>query len=154
MSDGTVEAVKVISTGFTWTSLFTGISGAGILGLVGLLIRNIGPWRKQRDEAEEKFRNALSKRLAKVEKQLEVERARREAERTMERHKIRNLTQCLDAVLLVLEKAPDKTQEVIAEIRLMRDRQMREEAIESATLRAADVAAALKAEEEFELDDH
>lgn len=146
------EAIKV-ATGFTWTSFFTGISGASLLGILALVIRQIGPWRKQRDEAEEKLRTALTKRVRVLEKKIELKDAKHEAERTLDRHKIRNLVQCLDAVLLVLEKAPDKTPEVVAEIRAMRERQIAEEMAEAATIRAAEIAAIAKLENELEQED-
>jgi len=133
-----------VETGFTWTSFFTGITGAGMLGVLTLIIRQIGPWRKQRDEAEEKLREALSKRVSKLEKQLERQQARHEAERSLDRHKINNLTQCLDAVLMILDAAPEKTAEVVGKVKEMRETQIAAEAIEKAAIHAAEIVADAK----------
>lgn len=152
MSDA-AAAVPVTVHGFTWTSFFGAISGAGVLGILALIIRHIGPWRKQRDEAEQNLRVALTKRVRLLEKKIELKDVKHEAERALDRHKIRNLVQCLDAVLLVLEKAPDKTTEVVAEIRAMRERQIAEEIAEAATIRAAELAATAKLEREIEEED-
>ena len=135
-----------VSTGFTWTSFFTGISGASLLGILALVIRQIGPWRKQRDEAEQKLRTELLKRIGKLEKQLDTKERHHEAERALDRHKINNLTQCLDAVLMVLEAAPEKTVEVVARIKTMREAQILAEAKESAAIYAAKIADAKELE--------
>lgn len=137
-----------VAVGFTWTSFFSAISGAGVLGILALIIRHIGPWRKQRDEAEQNLRVALTKRVRMLERKIELKDVKHEAERSLDRHKIRNLVQCLDAVLFVLEKAPDKTGEVVAEIRAMRERQIAEEIAEAAAIRAAELAATARLERE------
>ncbi len=56
-----------------WVGLWT-----AALGLVGLLLRQIGPWRKQISEAEERMRSALE---ASLEKEREAHAADLERER-------------------------------------------------------------------------
>lgn len=137
---------------FETITLGSVLTGGGSLGVLALFLRYIGPWRKQRDDAEEKLRIALGKRVAKLEKKIEIKDAKHEAERSLDRHKIRNLVQCLDAVLLVLEKAPDKAPEVVAEIRAMRANQIIEENAEAAVIRAAEIAAVARMTTEDEDD--
>ena len=47
------NVVPVSVSGFTWTA---GFSGASLLVLLGILIKQIGPWKKQTTDAEEKLR--------------------------------------------------------------------------------------------------
>jgi len=138
---------------FETITLGSVVSGGGALGVFALFLRYIGPWRKQRDEAEEKLRMTLTKRVAMLEKRIEIKDAKHEAERSLDRHKIRNLVQCLDAVLLVLEKAPDKAPEVVAEIRAMRQKQIVEENAEAAVIRAAEIQATARMTAEEDHDD-
>lgn len=140
------ESVKIVGVGFTWTTLFTGVSGASLLALLTVIIRQIGPWRKQRDEAEKDLRTALTQRVDRLEKTLERERTRHEAERALDRHKIANLNQCLDAVLIILETAPEKTVEVVGKVREMREAQLASERAEAAAIHAAELAARTKDE--------
>lgn len=138
-----------VSVGFDWTAAGAWTAALTMVGtVITLIIRQIGPWRKQTTEAEQRLREELERRLDRVEKKLARREARHEAERSLDRHKIRNLIQCLDAVLFVLEKAPDKTVEVVAEIRVMRARQMETEAAEAAAIHAADLMAAREEEDE------
>jgi len=138
-----------VTTGFTWTSFFTGISGASLLTILVLVIRQIGPWRKQRDEAEEKLRSALTKRVQRLERKIEIKDAKHEAERALDRHKIRNLNQCLDAVLMILETAPEKTVEVVAKVRTMRETQLAAEMREAGEIHAATIAAMARIDEDI-----
>lgn len=63
-----------------------------------------------------------------------------EAERAIDRHRLNNLTQCLDALLMLLETAPEKAAEHVARIKAMRATQMAAEAAE----KGAALAAAIK----------
>lgn len=130
-----IESIPV-NAGFSWTA-----AGAWstFVALLFAIVRQVGPWQKQRDTAEADLRNALVKRVERLEQTLDYERVKHEAERALDRHKIRNLVQCLDAVLLVLETAPEKTVEVVSKVRAMRDEQMKAEAAEAAAIRAAEL---------------
>lgn len=117
------------------------------LSLFGLLIRNIGPWRKQVTEEETEFRATLRAenvelrgRLERVEKAFRRKDARHVAERSLDQHRIRNLTACFDAAMMLLELNPDRGPEVATAIKDMRARQMIAEAQESAIIRAAEIA--------------
>lgn len=79
----------------------------------------------------------LKERVLALETRLDAERARHEAERSIDRHRINNLTACLDALLMMLELAPDKAAEHVIKIKDMRDRQSSYEAAEKAAIQAA-----------------
>lgn len=116
----------------------SGLTTAGVwiaaLGIVGILIRQIGPWRKQRDEAEQIFRDDLLARVRKLERRLDRQRVRHEAERAVDRHRLNNLQQCFDATMLMLKASPEKAPEIIQEIEKMREGQLAAEAIEKAAI--------------------
>jgi hypothetical protein len=118
------------------------------LSLFGLLIRQIGPWRKQVTDEETQFRQqliganeALTGRIEKVEKILNRERIRHNAERALDRHRLNNITACFDATLILLEMNPERAAEVVAKIKEMRAAQMVAEAEEKAIIRAAEINA-------------
>jgi hypothetical protein len=136
---------------FETVTIGTVFSGGGLMVLLGVLVKQWVPWRTQKDNAEQKaqalrdaaeqrLRDDLVKRVDVLEKTLDRERTMRAAEASLERHKINNLTQCLDAVLMVLEAAPEKTTEVVAKVRAMRDAQLRAEAEEAGAIHAAYIA--------------
>lgn len=134
--------IPVITHGFSWAavgSVGTFLTIAG--GILTLIIKQIGPWRKQTTEAEQRLREELERRVEKLEKALEHKDAIHAAERALDRHKIANLTQCFDSVMLMLEAAPEKTAEIILRVKEMRAGQIRAEAIEKAAIYAADITA-------------
>src|SRR4051812_36637739 len=100
--------------GFGWTAW------GAFMVLLGIIVRQVGPWRKQSHDSEKEFRDGLIKRVEKLERTLEVERKMHQAERALDRHRLNNVTQCLDALLLMLEAAPDKAAEIVARIKTMR----------------------------------
>ncbi|WP_068093365.1 hypothetical protein [Novosphingobium rosa] len=118
-----------------WAALFAAIGGAA-----GAWFKQRVPLKKVEMEAEERFQAILLQRVEGVEADMKRERAKHEAERALDRHKIRNLTQCLDALLMILETAPEKAVEVVAKVRAMRDAQIKAEAIEAAQIHAAEIA--------------
>lgn len=118
------------------------------LGVATLIIRQVGPWRKQTTDAETRLRTELEERVKNLEQQLASSHAehtaecrRRDAERSLDRHRINNLTQCLDALLLLLEAAPEKASESVARIKEMRAAQQLAEAEEKGIIHAAEIAA-------------
>jgi hypothetical protein len=118
------------------------------LSLVGIFIRQIVPWRTQAAEAEAHLRADLLKRVEKLERQLDRERHRherdrihRDAERQLDRHRLNNVTQCFDALLMLLKANPDKAAEIVPMIEDMRAKQLLAEAEEKAIIRAAEIAA-------------
>jgi hypothetical protein len=130
---------------FTWTAAG---AWASFLALLGIIARQVGPWRKISIDAETVFRDGLVERVQRLEDTLERERAQRdadrealrarhEAERSLDRHKIKNLQQCFDAMMMGLKATPDRVSAVIEHIERLRAEQLKAEAIESATIHAA-----------------
>jgi len=126
------------------------------LGIVGLLIRQAVPWRKQASDAEARLRDALIERVDKLERAMErqqktwgLKEARHAAERALGNHKLRNMTANFDAILMMLEMNPDRGPDIVAAIKKQRAAQMLAEAKESAVINAAEITAStLDAEEE------
>lgn len=118
------------------------------LTLLGWLIKQIGPWSKQREDAESEFRNQLieaneklTARVEKLEGSIKQQQSIHDAERALDRHRINNLTQCLDALLLLLQAAPDRAAEHVRKINEMRERQLTAEAEEKGIIQAAKIVA-------------
>lgn len=133
---------------FTWTA--AGI-WAGVITLLGIIVRQVVPWRGQAIDAEQQFRDGLLARVEKLERDLERKEqqmiaARRlhNAERAVDRHRINNLQACFDAFLMMIDTTPEKAAEVAAKIREMRAAQMEAEAIEKSNLHNAAIREALK----------
>ena len=83
-----------VSPGFTWTSLFTGAGAAGIFGIIGLIIRQVGPWAKQATEARE----SDFKRL-----RADVDRATAAAERaSAAAQRLENMVACMRPAISIL----------------------------------------------------
>ena len=137
--------VPIVAHGFSWTAAG---AWATFLALLGVIVRQVGPWRKQRDDAEDKLRGDLLSRIEKLEKQneekdreREQERARHEAERALDRHRLNNMTQCFESLLMLLEQAPERAAHAVAQIKEMRGKQIIAEAQEKATIHAAEIVA-------------
>lgn len=118
------------------------------LGILGLLIRQVLPWRKQEADAQQQFRDellarerTLIERIEKLEAQLSRQQIRHNAERALDRHRLNNITQCFDAMLLLVETTPEKASEIVTKIKQMRAAQMDAEAKEKAIIRAAEIEA-------------
>lgn len=111
------------------------------IGIVGLLIRQIIPWRKLASADEQTLRADLLRRVERLEATLDRERLRHNAERALDRHRLNNITQCFDAMLMLIETTPEKASEIVTKIKEMRAVQMRAEAQEKAIIRAAEIEA-------------
>lgn len=149
--------VTVTSTGFTWTSFFT---GGSMMALFGLLIKQVGPWRKQTIDEQNQLIDRLSHRLDNVEKQLATERkvhfieirrleARNAAQRSLDRHKFNNSEACLDSLLRILEMSPEKAPEAARRAREDRLEHRRAEQLEAAEIHKAEMLAVEMAEREL-----
>jgi hypothetical protein len=147
-----------VSVGFNWTSFFT---GGTLLALLGVIIRQVGPWRKQTTEATDQLIDRLTKRLDKVEKQLAVERklhyistarleARHAAQRALDRHKFVNADANLDALLRILEVSPEKAPEAARQAREARAQQRSTEQLEAAEIHKAEIMAVALAEKQLQ----
>lgn len=142
-----------------WTAVGGWAGWAGFFVLLGVITRQIGPWRKLSIDAEQVFRDGLMARITvleekvesererydarvgKLEAELEREREEREAERLRrereiryERHKVRNLQACFDGMMLLLKANPENAAEAVIHIEKMRADQLKAEAIEATGL--------------------
>jgi hypothetical protein len=127
----------------------------GALSLLGLLIRQVGPWRSQITQAEERLRVELTaqvheerdarmaadSRIEAMERKLTRQQIRHNAERALDRHRLNNINACFDATLVLLEMNPDRAVEVVQKVKEMRAAQMLAEAEEKAIIRAAEIKA-------------
>lgn len=111
------------------------------LTLVGIFVRQVVPWRKAELESDTLFRRDLVRRVRKLEAQLERKEARHAARESLGNHKLRNITGCFDAMLLLLEMNPDRVPEIVSKIKEMRTSQMVAEAQEAAIIRATEIEA-------------
>ena len=111
------------------------------MSLLALVIRQILPWRKQKQDVAEHLRDNLLHRVEKLERQLERERMRHNSERALDRHRLNNVTQCFDAMLMLIEMNPEKAKDVVVKIKEMRAAQVMAEAEEKSIIRAAEMIA-------------
>jgi len=150
--------VQIASSAFTWTSLFT---GGSFFALVALLLRQIGPWRKQTTDATDNLIAQLTNRLDKVENLLAAERrlhyittarmeARHAAQRALDRHKFNNADGNLDALLRILEVSPEKAPEAARQARKAREEQRKSEQLEAAEIHKAELIAVAIAEKQLD----
>lgn len=126
-----------VTAGFGWTA--AGAWGS-FLVLLGLIVRQVNPWRKTTIEADKQLRDDLLKRVEHLETTLDHERKIREAERSLDRHRINNLTQCLDMLVALLETNPDRAHDFVVRIKEMRETQIAAEATEKGLIHAAKIA--------------
>ena len=132
MTPDTVQHVAV--SGFSWTTVFTLLLNLLVGGALVQWVRTRPKMREIDLSAEEKLRDDLLTRVEKLEQQLETERLRHEADQTINRHRLNHVTQCLDALLMLIEQDPTKAAEAAARIRMMRAEQAKTEAIEKAMI--------------------
>lgn len=132
-----------------WTAPAAWIVAA--LSLFGLLIRQIGPWKKQVSEVEEHLRSDLLARVGKLERKLDRMRVLHDAERAHDRHRLNNITQCFDGLLMLIKANPSKAAEAVAMIEELRAKQLIAENEERAIIQAALIAG--RAEDQAEAED-
>lgn len=146
---------------FESITIGTVFSGSGLLAIVYLILRQVGPWRKQTTDATDKLIDQLTKRLDKVETQLANERrmnfiemrrleARHDAQRSLERHRFNNSDQCLDSLLNIIELSPEKAPEAARRAREKRAIDRQAEQAESAQIHKAELLAVAAAERELD----
>jgi hypothetical protein len=123
--------ITVTLSGVTTVGLW-----AAIIGVIGVFIRQIGPWKKQASDAEARLREALIQRVERLEQRLDRQQIRHDAEKRLLTHKLRNMTANFDAMLMMLEMNPDRGPEIVSAIKDQRARQMVAEAQESAVIYA------------------
>lgn len=130
----------IASSGWTMAGVWI-----AALTLIGIFIRQVVPWRKQEADSEAQFRDALIRRVENLESKIERQEARHKAEQGLSNHKLRNMTACFDAMLMMLEMNPERGPEIVIKIKQMRADQMKAEARESAIIRAAELSSANEA---------
>jgi hypothetical protein len=124
-------------------TLFMGFVGtAGIGGLLKTWLDHLRGKRKQTDDVAMNLVQVLSQRVATVEDQSAQERALCDANLTVLRHRINNLSMSFNGLLLVMELSPDKAGEYVARIKEQRAQQELAEAAEKAAVTAASVSSA------------
>lgn len=133
-----------MSGSFTWTTVLVGLLNLLVGGALVSFIRS-RPSLKKIDADREanllseraKEMQEMRERMEKLEAMLDLKERQHEAERSVDRHRINNLSQCLDALLLLIEQDPTRAAEAAAKIRAMRAEQLEREAKERAVIQAA-----------------
>lgn len=81
-------------------------------------------------------------RIEKLEAKIEQQSVAHEAEVKILRHQLNNVNSCLDAILLLIEAAPERASEHVAKIRAMRAEQTEAERAEKNAIASAKIVAA------------
>ena len=142
-----VSSIPVAVTGTPWATILMGIANLLIGGLLVQIIRTRPTLKKIANEREANLlteraaeMERMGERIAALEAQLEHQRTRHEAERALDRHRLNNMDQCLTYLFMVFEKMPEKVPEAMAAVKEMRADQLKNEALEKATIHAAAIA--------------
>ncbi len=90
-------------------------------------------------KAYEMQRDEMGDTLHRLEQQLNRQQLRHNAERALDRHRLNNINQCFDSLLLLLRAKPDDSANAIKMIEDMRAKQLLAEAEEKAIIRAAEI---------------
>ena len=140
--------VQTTTGGSISAGVWTGVVLAA-LSLLTVIVKQWGPWKIIARDGRKSDLDLMTARINKLENLLEQKDAHHDAEVAVMRHRMNNLDQCLNMLLMLIEQDPDKAREAAARVRVMRERQEAAEASEKATIRAATItAAAVKGEAE------
>lgn len=138
------QAVPIVSVGFGWTPILLTIANLLLGGVMVAIIRSRPALKKIAADREANLLSERAKemqdmreRIDKLEAMLTQKDKQHEAERAADRHRINNLSQCLDALLLLIEQDPAKAAEAASRVRGMRADQLQRENAERAAIRAA-----------------
>lgn len=135
------EPVPIVATGFGWTAAGAWITALSVLGgIITLIVKQVGPWRRQTTEAEHHLREELTKRVTKLERMLEYQQFDCEADRAIARHKLGNLNQAFDSMIHMIEVAPEKIDEIIVHVKTMRRDHLQAELEEAGRINAVRLA--------------
>lgn len=133
----------------TWGTALVAILNLLVGGLLVAIVKTRPALKKIGNEREQMIlaargedMEAMRDRIEKLEARAEQKDAEHEAEIRVMRHRLNNVTSCLDALLLLLKTSPDKAAEHVGLITEMRERQMAAEAAEKGAIAGARVAAA------------
>lgn len=137
--------------GFNWTTIAVVLLNVLVGGVLVALVKRKPALDQIANDREANLLSERAKemqemrdRIEKLEAALEHKDKQHDAERSIDRHRINNLSQCLDALLLLIEQDPAKASDAAAKIRKMRAEQLEREAKEKATIRAAAIAGTLE----------
>lgn len=137
-------SVPVAVTGFGWTAVLMGIANLLIGGLLVAIVKTRPTLKKIANEREANLLHeraaemeSMRKRVESLETMIAAERARHEAERALDRHRLNNMDQCLTYLFMVFEKMPERVPEAMASVKEMRARQIETETVEKAAIHAA-----------------
>lgn len=122
--------------------LGTLFGGAGLGGMLKTWLDHKRGVRKDTDEVALTLVGQLKARVESLEAASDRERVLCDAKLAVQRHRINNLSGNFDALLLLIEMAPEKAAEMVAKIKERRAAQEQSEAIEKATLAAVGIQAA------------
>jgi hypothetical protein len=128
-----------------WVALLgilgTLFGGAGLGGILKTWLDHKRGVRKDTDEVALSLVNQLKQRVETLETASERERVLCDARLAVQRHRINNLSSNFDALLLLIEMAPEKAAEMVAKIKERRAAQEQAEAVEKAALAAVGMQA-------------
>lgn len=134
---GPVSSLAAAS-GSPWLLGLIGVLNVLVGGLLVQMVRTRPTLKKIANEREA---NLLEERAADME-EMRAQRAAQDAEIRALNHKLRNVEACFDALLLLLEMAPEKATEHVSRIRAMRAEQVKAEATEKGAILGATIVAA------------
>ena len=126
------DPVPVAITGFTWGNGLIALLNVLVGGVLVALVRTRPALKKI---AADREANLLQERADEMESMRE-RLAALEVERRIDRHRLNNVTQCLDALLMMIEMDPSKAAEAASRVKEMRATQMRAEAAEKGAVMA------------------
>jgi len=129
-----------IQTIVSTVALLVGAGGFG--ALVKTILDHLRARRKASDDVAMALVGRLSTRVESLEASSLRERELCDAQLSVLRHRMNNMSSLFDGVLWVLKAAPDKAASLVADIERRRAEQERAEAIEKAALAGAKIAAA------------
>lgn len=129
-------SVPVHVNGLTWTGALVGLLNLLVGGVLVAIVKSRPALKKLTNEREASLLEERAAEMNKMRDRLE----KLEAERAVDRHRLNNVTQCLDALLMLLEVAPDKAADHVAKIKQMRASQMTAEAAEKGAIHGAIIA--------------
>jgi predicted RNase H-like nuclease (RuvC/YqgF family) len=130
------SAMPVAITGFSWSAGLLTLLNILIGGLLVQIVRTKPTLKKIANEREANLLTERAKEMEGMRRSI----AKLEAERATDRHRINNLSQCLDALLMMIEMDPAKAAQAAVKIKAMRAAQMESEATEKAAIMAAEIS--------------
>jgi hypothetical protein len=127
-----VHAVPV-TTGFTWTTAAVSLLNLLVGGVLVAIIRSRPALKKLANEREASLLAERASEMDRMRKRIDV----LEADLRATTHKLNNVTQAFEWMLDSLEFNPERSQEIAAKARVMRNGQMQAEATEKAAVLGA-----------------